>query len=220
MAANQVIVLNPASTSSPDGSIIQASAGRQNETLVSEVHGKWYTAGYRGATFMTSTLIAGITIPVAAATLNSKFTIWNPAGSGKMCELISCQLGLSAATTVVTTIGLAIQKNLSGTSGPPTAPTTQYALPLGVGGQAAVGAYAQLTLTNVAIPGVSAATAVPIPFYPMFYFGAVTNVGANTFEHCFDGRIILQPDSLVAVCDSVGTALTAVIGMTWAEWPV
>ena len=220
MAANQLLIGNPVTTSAPDASIIQAYAGRQNETLASEIHGKYYTAGSRGATFITCTLIAGITIPVAAVTLNSKFSLWNPSGSGKIVELISCQMGLSAATTVVTTVGLMIQKNLTGTAGPPTSPTTQMAMPLGVGGQSAVNACSQLTCTNVAIPGVSAATAVQIPFYPMFYFGAVTNVGANVFDHQFDGRIVLAPDSLVAVCDSVGTALTAVIAMTWAEWPV
>jgi len=109
---------------------------------------------------------------------------------------------------------------MSTTSGIPTSLTAQYALPLGLGGSPAAGAYSAATHTNVAIPGVSAATAVPIPFYSMFDFGAITNTGAGSLEHSFDGRILLGPDSAVAMCDTVGTALTIAATLTWAEWPL
>ena len=141
MAQNQGQVLNPATTANPDNTFPVAGMGRQAEKLMSEIHGKWYTAGYRGATFVTSTLIAGITVPVAAATLSGKITIWNPAGSNKICELISINFGCSNATTVVTGLGLMIQRQLSKTSGIPTTLTAQYVAPLGIGGIPAVGAY-------------------------------------------------------------------------------
>ena len=220
MAQNQLLVANPATTQSTDGTLTIGNAGRQNDALISEVHGKWYTAGYRGATFVTSTLIAGITVPVAAATLGSKFTLWNPAGSNKIVELISINVGLSAATTVVSGLGLMIQRNMSTTSGIPTSLTSQYTAPLGLSGTAAAGAYSAATHTNVAIPGVSAATPVPIPFYNILTFGAVTDPGAQAFDHFFDGRILLGPDSSVALCDTVGTELTIVATLTWAEWPL
>ena len=220
MALNQLSVQNPASTQTTDGNVYTAAAGRQADQLISEIHGKWYTAGYRGATFITSTLIAGITVPVAAATLNSKFTLWNPAGSGKVVELISINIGVSGATTVASGLGLMIQRNLTATSGIPTSVTAQYTAPLGLSGTAAAGAYSQATLTNVAIPGVSASTPVPIPYYNIFEFGAVTNTSAASMEHFFDGRIILGPDSLIALCDTVGTELTIAATLTWAEWPL
>jgi hypothetical protein len=217
---NQLLVANPATTQNPDGQLVTNYAGRQGDALVSEVHGKWYTAGYRGATFVTSTLIAGITVPIAAATLAGKFTIWNPAGSGRICELISLNIAQSSATTVVNGIGLMIQRNLTGTSGIPTSLTAQYALPLGIGGSPVCGAYSAATCTNVAIPGVSAATPVPIPFYQMFGFGAVTNPSAESLEHFFDGRLLLGPDSLVSLCTTVATETTLVVSATWAEWPL
>ena len=220
MAQNQLSVINPVTTQTPDGQFPVQGGGRQNDALVSEIHGKWYTAGYRGATFTTSTLIAGVTVPVAAATLSGVFTIWNPAGSGKICELISMNFGTSAATTVVNGVGLMIQRNLTSTSGIPTSNTAQAVLPLGLGGNPVVGAYSASTLTNVAIPGVSAATAVPIAFYNMIDFGAVTNSSAIPLEHFFDGRILLGPDSLVSVCTSKATETTLVITATWAEWPL
>ena len=220
MAQNQLLVANPVTTQSADGVLVTGNSGRQSDALVSEVHGKFYTASYRGATFTTSTLIAGVTIPVAAATLGGVFTVWNPAGSGKICELISCNIGTSSATTVVNGIGLMIQRNLTTTSGIPTSNTAQAVLPLGLGGSAAVGAYSASTCTNVAIPGVSAATAVPIAFYNMFDFGATSNANAGPIEYFFDGRLLLGPDSLVSVCTSKATETTAVITMTWAEWPL
>ena len=220
MALNQITVVNPASTQTTDGNTYTAAAGRQSDALVSEIHGKWYTAGYRGATFITSTLIAGITVPIAATTLAGKFTIWNPAGSGKICELISINMAQSSATTVVNGIGLMIQRNLTATSGIPTSLTAQYTAPLGLGGTAACGAYSAATCTNVAIPGVSAATAIPIPFYQLVGFGAVTNVSAEPLEHFFDGRLLLGPDSLVSLCTTVATETTLVVTATWAEWPL
>ena len=219
MALNQITVVNPASTQTTDGNTYTAAAGRQSDALISEIHGKWYTAGYRGATFITSTVIAGVTVPVAAATLASKFTIWNPAGSGKICELVSINFAQSAATTVVNGIGLMIQRNLTTTSGIPTSLTAQYALPLGLGGAAACGAYSAASHTNVAIPGVSGG-AVPIPFYNIIGFGAVTNPSAEALEHFFDGRIVLGPDSAVALCTTVATETTLVVSATWAEWPL
>ena len=90
---------------------------------------------------------------------------------------------------------------------------------LAQGGTAVGTAYSQATLTNVAIPGVTVATAVPIPFYNMFSFGAVTAVGIYPASHEFDGRIILGPDSLVAACTTVAAATAAFCGIVWAEYP-
>ena len=197
------------------------SQGRQGEMLTSDVHGPWYHASLAGNVFCAFTLIAGVALPVAAATLNSKFTIHNPTGSGKNVELISFVMGIDSATTVVNGIGVAIQRNLSGTSGIPTTTTTITSAQLGpAGGLSASSAsvYSQATLTNVAIPGVTAATAVPIPFYCMFSFGAVTAAVISPAEHEFKGRVILGPDSLGAFCTTVAPATAAFCGIVWAEW--
>ena len=220
MSQLQIAVANPASLQSPDGAFPIASGGRQNDMFVSEIHGKWYAAGYRGVTFTTTTLIAGITVPIAAATLASKFTLWNPASSGKICELISINFGCSSATTVVNGVGLMIQRNLTTTSGVPTSLTAQNVAPLGLGiGAPACNAYSAATHTNAAIPG-AAGSAVPIPYYNIMNFGAVTNTNAGCIEHFFDGRILLAPDAAVALCTSVATETTLVVTMTWAEWPL
>ena len=202
-----------------DGVVAKARGFKEGGQIVGELHGRWYEAALRGNLFMAYTVIAGVALPVAAATLNSKFTIHNPAGSGKNVELVSFAMGIDSATTVVNGIGMAIQRGLSSGAGIPTTLTSLVASPCGPTGVASASVYSQATLTNVAIPGVTAATAVPIPFYNMFSFGAVTAAGIYDAEHEFNGRIILGPDSLAAACTTVAAATAAFCGIIWAEWP-
>jgi len=65
---------------------------------------------------------------------------------------------------------------------------------------------------------VTAATAVPIPFYNMFSFGATSAAVISPCSHEFDGRLVLGPDSLVAACTTVAPATAAFCGIVWAEW--
>lgn len=203
-----------------DLAVIKSRATKDGAQVVQEMHGKYYEATLRGRVFTASSVIAGLVVPVAAATLNSKFTLWNPAGSGVNVELISFTTGLDTATQVVNGHGLMIQRNLTGTSGIPTSTTALVALPLGPTGTAKANAYSQATLTNVAIPGVTASTAVPIPIYPMFSSGATTAAGIYDATHYFDGRLILGPDSLVAAITTVAAAAQNFLSITWAEYPV
>lgn len=216
MALNQGLV---GVQSASDGSTVTTRNTKDAAQLVQEMHGKYYEASLRGNVFMAYTVIAGVALPVAAATLNSKFTVHNPVGSGKNLELISFTMGIDSATTVVNGVGLAIQRALSTTAGVPTTTTALVASRLGPTGTASAAAYSQATLTNVAIPGVTAATAIPIPFYNMFSFGATTATGVFDVTHNFDGRLILEPDSLVAACTTVAPATAAFIGCIWAEYP-
>lgn len=196
---------------------IIARGNKYGAQVATELHGKYAELCLRGRVFYASSVIAGVVLPVAAATLNSKFTIHNPAGSTRIVEPILFTTGLDTATTVVNGIGMMIQRSLSSTSGVPTSTTSAAALPLGLGGAAKAAVYTQATLTNVAIPGVSAATAVPIAFYNMFSFGAVTAPGVFDCTHYFDGRILLAADDLGAFCTSVAAASQNICGIAWAE---
>lgn len=202
-----------------DGVVVKARAGREGQQIIGGLHGKYYEAALRGHLFMAYTVIAGVALPVAAATLNSKFTLHNPAGSGKNIELVAFTMGVDSATTVVNGIGLAIQRNLASSGGVPTTTTSLVSSTLGPTGVASAVAYSQATLTNAAIPGVTAATAIPIPFYNMFSFGAITAAGIYDATHYFDGKVVLGPDSLVAGCTTVAPATAAFCGIIWAEWP-
>ncbi len=203
-----------------DSTTTKARGFKEGGAIIGGLHGKYFEAGMRGQTFITSTVIAGVVIPVAAATLNSKFTLWNPASSGVNVELISCTIGNDSATVVVNCHGLLIQRNLTAGAGIPTTTTATANIRLGVGGVAKASGYSQATLTNVAIPGVTAATAVPIAFYPMFSTGATTWTGATDTTHLFDGKIVLESDSLVAACTTVAATTASFISIMWAEYPI
>lgn len=214
---NEVLVGNQ---NVADGVITKARGFKEGGQVVGDLHGRYYEAALKGNLFIAYTVIAGVALPVAAATLNSKFTLHNPAGSGKNIEPVAFAMGIDSATTVVNGIGMAIQRNLTTTSGIPTTTTSLVSSPLGPTGVASGVAYSQATLTNVAIPGVTAATAVPIPLYPLFSFGAVTAAGIFDATHNFDGKVILGPDSLGAFCTTVAAATAAFCAVIWAEWPV
>ena len=203
-----------------DGAYSTARGGATGELVVTNLRGRYGELSSRGQVFTASTVIAGVVIPVAAATLNSKFTLWNPASSGKNVELISIHIACDTATTVVGVHGLLIQRNLSSTSGIPTSVgTLAVVCPAGINAVASgVTVAAQATLTNVAIPGVNAA--VTIPFWPVGSYGAVTNGGAQDLTHGFEGKLILGPDSLVAACTTVAASTAAFIQICWAEYTI
>lgn len=216
MSVNRIIA---GTQDNGDSTPFVARGFKEGGQIVGDLHGRYYEAALRGNLFMAYTVIAGVALPVAAATLNSKFTIHNPTGSGKNAELVSFVMGIDSATTVVNGVGMAIQRNLSTTSGVPTTTTSLVSSPCGPTGVASCSVYSQATLTNVAIPGVTVATAVPIPFYGMFSFGAVTAAVISPCEHEFKGRLVLGPDSLAAACTTVAAATAAFCGIIWAEWP-
>lgn len=203
----------------PDGQITKARGTKEGAQVAVDLHGKYYEAALRGNVFHASTVIAGKVATVAAATLGGVFTIHNPAGSGKNLELISFTYGPTSATVVVNTVGLMIQRNLTSTSGVPTSTTSGTVHRLGITGVPVASFYSVATLTNVAIPG-AVGSAVPIPFYPMMSMGATTDTSSHDLVHYFDGRIILEPDSLVSVCTNVTSTTIATMAATWAEWPV
>lgn len=203
-----------------DNAPYTARGFKEGGQIIGGLHGRYYEAALRGRLFVAYTVIAGVALPVAAATLNSKFTLHNPASSTRLIEPVSFTMGIDSATTVVNGIGMAIQRNLTTTSGIPTSTTSLVSSRLGPTGTAIGVAYSQATLTNVAIPGVTAATAVPIPFYPLFSFGAATAVTIDPCNHDFNGRVILAPDDLGAFCTTVAPATAAFCAVMWAEWDI
>lgn len=213
---NEILIGNQ---NNADGTVIKARGNKEGAQVIQAIHGEYYEAALRGNVFHCSTVIAGKVVLVAAATLAGVFTVHNPLGSGKNVELISFTWGPTSATTVVNTIGLLIQRNLTTTAGVPTTTTAGTVHRLGPTGTPSSAFYSVATLTNVAIPG-AVGSAVPIPFYPMMSNAATTDTAGHELTHWFKGRIILEPDSLVSVCSNITTATIATMAMTFSEWPV
>jgi len=202
-----------------DGTKVVARGTRDGGQVMQSMHGQYYEAALRGNMYHASTVIAGKIVLVAAATLAGVFTVHNPLGSGRNVELVSFTFGLDSATIVVNTIGLLIQRNLTTTSGVPTSTTAGSVHNLGIGGDPKAAFYSVATLTNVAIPG-AVGSAVPIAFYPMITFPATACTAPGDYRHYFNGKVILEPDSLVSVCSTNTTATVSPMAMDWAEFVI
>lgn len=193
----------PSNTSQPDGQAVAALGGKSAEQVVTELHGKWYTAAYRGRVFSTGVLIAGVTIPVNTTTAPT-FTLYNPAQSGVNLELISLDVGWPAAAASV--VG-----TLLGSTGvqTPTATTAGNIYSLAIGGGAVTRAAFYTAATIVAIT----------QHMPLMNISTVTDT-MNPAHVDFDGRVILTPGSLFTLTSTPVQTAVALPALTWAEFPV
>lgn len=195
----------PSNTSAADGANQPLLQGKAGEGIVAELHGKYYTSTYRGRTFLSAGAAAGTTIPVSSTTAPT-FTLYNPIGSGIVVELISSQVSILNATTVVSGISLGMISGLT------VAPTAVTAIPvvsgLGVGLATSI---AQLW---------SAATlaAAASRFYTMFSISATSGAFPN-FKHDFDGTLVLNPGSLVFLCGTAAQTSASLNSIAWCEYP-
>ena len=212
IVSDVIQVQNVATTSYSDGSQPAQSGGRQGEAAVAEIHGKWYTAGYRGVSFIASTLIAGTVVPISTATA-ATFGLYNPLGSGKNVELIAYDFALLAATAVVASLEFAVLTAVGGGIALPTGITalTPLANPIGGPGLNSVAtAFSAATVvasTKLISLGVS--------------FGTTTETAGPAVVHRdFDGTIILAPGTLIHVTGNAAQSSAALQQLTWAEWPV
>ena len=209
MAINQVTV-GLSNSSIPDTTLVSAIAGKAGEAVVTELHGKYFTENYRGNVFGFS--VAAVTLPVNAATLASKFGVYNPPGSGKVLELVRCDMAYVVATTVVNGVGLYYSTVASGAAGS-TFTTAGTAISLNLGGNSAPAAVGYSAVTHVGTPVLAAV---------MAYSGAVTSTTVGVISYSFDGSILVQPGTLLAVAmttaASTGSGFTGML--TWAEIPV
>ena len=189
-------------------------------------NGQYFAAGMQDKTFMGGTLIAGVALPVMAASLASKFTLYNPASSGVVCEPIMFGLGITSATTVVNGIGYAVMFGVS--QWPNALPAVTTGVLAAGASQAAGGAVANggtsisgraapraalwttLTLANAAVFG-------PV-VYVMGGFAAITDTAIAPNPYAFNGSVLLPPDSLMTFVTNVAAETAAALSLIWAEW--
>lgn len=202
---------NPNGGATRDGAFAPLALGAEGQQFVGDTHGRWYAAASRGNLFVSSTLIAGVTLPAPATTLASKAGMRNPLGSGVNVELVA--LGLTSVTIDVALKNflMEFQINASTTGGVPTSVTdlTAYAMPLSSGATSMAKAYSAATMTN------AAANPILIPFYQKLE----TAVGGVPVYFPFNGEIVMGPDTVMAI---TCTAALAAVNLTyiWAEWKV
>ena len=207
MAFTQVLVNPPAQASNPDGAQVFQIAGKQGEALVSELHGKHFTANYRGKLFAATA--AAVTLPVVASAMVSVFTLYNPPASGVNMELVEASAVNVLATTVVDALGWYYSTAVLSAAGTFTTKGTVQGLVVG---------------NNPANQGLfySAYThsGTPVLVDIIGGYGAATDqAGVTKF---YDGRLIVPPG--IAISMAMSTNASTASGMTvsavWQESPV
>jgi hypothetical protein len=196
----------PSSTSAADSTNLPLLQGKAGEGLVAELHGKWYTAAYRNRVFFSSTLAAGTTIPISSTTAPT-FTIYNPLGSGVNVEMISIDVAITNATTVVSPISVTY------TTGLIVAPTSVTALTVtsGIVGGSGV---AQAKVYSAATLAAALTTS-----FPIFSISA-TSGSFPLLHYDFDGKFILPPGSLACLTGTAAQTSATMNSAFWAEWPI
>ena len=218
MAVAQVLSQNLPTTSYSSGTYPPQQGGKLGQGIVGQMNGQYAHASLSGNVFFGSTLAAGIVVPFNAATLVSKFTLHNPAGSGKNVELIDINVLQVPGSALITGLGLGFQGPLANTGGVPTSLTTSA----GLTGPAVIGSgttpkailYTAATLTNVAIANLA-------PIMWLFNNVATTVITQQFLNYQFNGKVILPPDTLCTLCNSItGTQSASPVTISWAEWPL
>lgn len=218
------LVNAPSNTSTADGTNQPFLQGKQNELIVSALHGKYYTQAYRGNLFWGSTAVSGQTLSIVTATTNTCLILWNPQGSGKNVSLANITIGPSIAASTADAYGYGILLNAGagiGTGAPFSAFTpitaTRGGGPISITGQGA----------SAALLGSAATLTTASTFYRTL--GAGVGTGAVSAQWVspiiredFDGTCIIPPGTAFFVGTTIvtsgqtGTAVSCV----WEEVPL
>ncbi len=219
---SQGVVIDPSSGGIPDGTITNVNLGRSNELIVSELHGKYLEQTYRGNVYIGSTTTAGSVVAIAS-TLTPTYTIWNPAGSGKLCVPIVTLIAWNATTAALGGLVWTATTN-AGSSIATTAPFVAFttAGPI-VNANLGSGKVSQMRFGNNSTTiTLTAATT----FYRNTGFttgattAATTTLSGWTWRDDWDGMSIIPPGNAIHLMGSTAVLLTAVISTVWVEIPL
>jgi hypothetical protein len=196
----------PSNTSAADSSNQPVLQGKAGEFIVAELHGIWYTAGYRGRAFHGASAIAGVVLPRETTTA-ATFMLFNPSGSGVNLELISFDVAELTTTGVIGTVLLAAGSNPAPSS---TTAITATVMPTLIGGSSTPKAalYSAATITAMTT------------WWPI---GQITTTTTGTYQitpYVFNGRIAVAPGAGVQACSNPVQTNSWVPAFDWAEWPV
>lgn len=154
--------------------------------------------------FVASTQ-AGVATSTALSTTQTGFTLTNPAGSGKNLVVLNIDVAPTTAPAAAATLVAAANVNPVAAAVTQTTPLTVRSAKLGIS-DAGVGL---------------AASAVTLPAAPVVVRAIGGPVGATTLNgepvhDKVDGALVLTEGTALSV-NSLTTAISAVISMTWAE---
>lgn len=216
----QGIVVDPSSAGTVDGSTATVNLGRANELLVASLHGKYFEQAYRGNVFYASTATAGVVIPISS-TLSPTYSIWNPAGSGKLLVPIVTLIGWTANTAALGSLVWTATTNAGNTIST-TAPFVTFSSPIvPTNANLGSGKVSQMRFSNGTILLVAA---------PIFYRGTGISMTATTAATTtapwwtarddWEGGSIIGPGNAIHLMGSTAVLVSATVTLVYAEIPL
>lgn len=209
----QNIVGQPAA--SGNNAIVSSRAGQLGDTIVSELHARYYETNYRGNKFVLSvSTAAAITAYTGAAGGTPMIGVFNPTGSGKNLVVSKVSIGNVVAASAAGTVAWGLY---FGTTATITQATTT--VPWSLSTQLQSGSVAT-GFRNVALTSGSAASNVIA--LGSYYWATAAGV-ADIFNNAIDleGALIIPPGAYVALGGSSAlTSATWIGSLMWEEVPV
>jgi hypothetical protein len=181
--------------------------GKAAEAIVAELHGKWYTACYRGKVFHGATAITG-TILTVQTTTTATFLLYNPLGSGVNVEMIATDVGLLGTTSAV--IGTILATLGVGTPGTVTQITATVNQGLFTG---------QSNANQAKLASAATITAATF-FVPLFNVTSTTAAAVGNLHYDWDGKLVLPPGSYINLSSSPAQTVVSLNSYDWAEWAI
>lgn len=184
--------------------------GKSGETIVSELHGRYYEQAYRGNLYIAQAIVTAPAAYSATAGVGGPL-IWNPPGSGVNVVCLAVSLGITVVSTVAAAIGL------TGNVGQTVAPTSSTAIDGNAPGL--IGA-ASPKSKAYRIGTVVNGGSFLLPVADVHTGALTTDTGSARFVD-IGGAVIIPPGAWGAVAASAAaTTLVAQIGLIYEEVPV
>jgi len=190
-----------------------ARAGQLGDTIVSELHGRYYETAYRRNLFLATSPSASVTSAgiIASAAAYTGLVLYNPVGNSNNVILNKVGASFPVAPAAVITYGLTTLGVVSAVA-TTTAATTRN---LFLGGSAPTAlAYSVATLTY-------SVTALPAHILGTVGTGAITTYGQIQGMYDLEGGLVIPPGYAVSLYTSTAANTAGFWGsFQWEEIPL
>jgi hypothetical protein len=209
-----------------DGAEAKLRQGKSAETIVQELHGRFYETNYRGALYSDGLGLTAInnvtyTIATVGATVTPVVGIYNPPGSGVNCVVVEASLAIVMTALAATGPGGFVWAGSTGNLAVTTGNEPLSRATLAKGGARARG------LCNVAPTGLT--TSLAVLFGSALSGGSAENVAftatavamqtqAPGAKELFDGTLFVPPGGVLALLATTTPAAHSVVSaIVWEE---
>lgn len=209
----QNIVGQPAAGA--NNALLNSRAGQLGDTIVSELHGRYYETTYRGNAFLLSvSTAAAVTAYAGGAAGTPMLAIFNPVGSGRNAVITKVSVGNVVAASAAGTVAFGLYFGTTATITQATTVTPWSMLTQAQSGSIVTG------FRNVALTSGSAASNV-IPIASYYWATAAGAANVTPVVTDLEGSIIIPPGSYAALGGSAAlTSATWIGSLQWEEVPV